>query len=97
MSSLSPLLTLRLQAPRNVEVGGNDDGSKGCPPDTLPRPHLPEQGSLPLIGSRAGRRGRGGGSRAEAAPPLPSEQPEPGPAPRELLEAGWDPRLPRLK
>lgn len=40
-------------------------------------------------------RGRGGGSRAEAAPPLPAEHP--GPAPLALLEAGRDPRVPRLK
>lgn len=96
-TSLTLRLTPRLQILPNVEGRGDDDGSRRCPLGTLPRPHLPGQSPLPLIGSRAGRRGRGGGSRAEAAPPLPSERPEPGPAPRELLEAGRDPRVPRLK
>lgn len=96
-TSLSPLLTPRLPALLNVEAGWKDDRNRRCPLGTLLRPHLPGQSPLPLIGSRAGRRGRGGGSCAEAAPPLPSERPEPGPAPRALLRAGRDPRVQRLK
>lgn len=85
-------------APGTPSVEVNEDGRQRCPPGPLPRPQLAAQAEPAPVNWIKGRpAGAGRREPHRGCPAAAIGAARARPAPRELLEAGWDPRVPRLK